>query len=98
MRSRGLLLLTLLLLACIASPAGAQVLCSEPRKPICLDLNPSFNSETDFSLCRMEVEMFVKGNKEYVACLHAEIEAAAARTKKMIERFNCRARNESFCL
>lgn len=69
--------------------------CSEPSKPFCLDMG--FNSESDFDMCRYEVESFVRSTNEYVRCLNEAGEDAIRKANRAVEQFNCKARRQSFC-
>jgi hypothetical protein len=77
------------------SPVSARW-CIEPSKPFCLDIG----QPDDW--CRSEVEQFLAREKEFRDCLVDEanqrIEESKRRSKQVVEKWNCYAKGNSFCL
>lgn len=77
------------------SPAVAQW-CSEPSKPFCLDLG----QPDDW--CRSEVEQYLVREREFRECLvddaNRRMEESKRRARQTIEKWNCYAKGNSFCL
>lgn len=80
-----------------ATPASAQMFCSPPPQPYCIDTLGFSRDEFAFQSCRMDVERFQRQVREFVQCLDDERERAIRDLNRAIERFNCHARGESFC-
>jgi hypothetical protein len=72
-------------------------LCLEPREPACLSISGSSIRESEFAFnsCKEEVRDFLKKLDEYQMCVADEVRATA---KKTVEKFNCYASGQDFCL
>jgi hypothetical protein len=80
-----------------AGPATAQMFCSPPREPSCIETLRWSRDEFAFQLCRMEVEAFRREVRDYLRCLADEGNRAIRDLDRAIDRFNCHARGGSFC-
>jgi hypothetical protein len=72
---------------------AASYYCSEPSEPMCIGIVMSseagFESESDFQLCKMQVERYLVQWDNWVEC-HAD--EATDKKNEAVEAFNCRAR------
>lgn len=84
-----------------ASVSAEYLFCTKPSEPYCVGSYGDFD-EWSFQQCRDEVERYVKQVGSFRDCMADEVQrldAEAVRAAdKTIERFNCKARGESFCL
>lgn len=71
--------------------------CSEPTTPFCIDSYGTFDDEWSFRRCRSEVEAFVSVVQEFISCTRRNQQEAAEEADRIVERFNCKARGETFC-
>ncbi len=85
------------LLATTAAWRGADAIsfCFEPTEPGCLSMKLGDWDDADFNLCRSEVERFLKALDDWQDCVARD---AQVRAKKAVDRFNCYARAERYCL
>lgn len=81
----------LLFLACIF--ANANAMCFEPSEPFCLGYG-SFDGKYKFNSCRDSVEDYLEDLDEYTLCV---INESKEKAEEAIEKFNCKARGETFC-
>jgi hypothetical protein len=79
----------------LPSYAHAFIYCNEPKEPYCLD--NEFDDEGDFSSCKWEMESYRRNVKNYTSCLSDAADEALKKYNKAVERFNCRARRETYC-
>ena len=71
--------------------------CSEPRKPSCIDQYGTFDNEWSFRRCRDSVEDYLDDVSEFQSCLANWHEDIGKEADKLVDRFNCKARQELFC-
>ena len=72
--------------------------CYKPTIPMCVEnYYGNFNSKSDFEMCKMEVENYLRDLQEYIQCLEDEINEAIEEQNKVIKKFNCKARGDSYC-
>jgi|SaaInlStandDraft_3_1057020.scaffolds.fasta_scaffold99143_1 hypothetical protein len=85
-----------------AGDASALSYCSEPREPSCLLMLGMNRDENQLDWCRSEIEGFVKSTDRYLECLENQlVDQKSEHLKKAnesIEKFNCYARGDDFCL
>jgi hypothetical protein len=86
-----LLLIAWSLAACLSTPAGAYVYCSEPSAPSCADDFTSFVDEYDFNSCRDDMEDYRRDVSYYLDCLSTEADETIAEYNRAVEDFNDRA-------
>lgn len=70
--------------------------CYKPTMPYCVEFG-NFNSKSDFEMCKMEVENYLRDLQEYIQCLEDEINEAIEEQNEVIKKFNCKARGDSYC-
>lgn len=76
--------------------------CYKPTIPMCVEnYYGNFNSKSDFEMCKMEVENYLKDVQRYVKCITDEaeddIKKAIEEQNEVIKKFNCKARDDSYC-
>ncbi|MCZ6103026.1 MAG: hypothetical protein E6258_00300 [Campylobacter ureolyticus] len=49
--------------------------CCKPTMPYCVEFG-NFNSDSDFEMCKMEIENYLRDLQEYIQCLEDEINEA----------------------
>ena len=49
--------------------------CYKPTMPYCVEFG-NFNSDSDFEMCKMEIENYLRDLQEYIQCLEDEINEA----------------------
>lgn len=83
------------------SASSEYVLCTKPSEPYCVSSYGDFD-EWSFRQCRMEVEHYMRELKDFRECITREVQRldmeAVQEANETIDRFNCKARGESFCL
>lgn len=87
-------------LACaIGAEAQAQTYnsCFEPAPPDCIDRYGTFDDEWSFNRCKRDVESYIDDVSMFRSCLANWHEAVGYEVDEVIERFNCKARGESYC-
>lgn len=73
----------------LASYTKASAYCSEPSEPYCISMSfSSFNSESEFNTCKMEVENYIAELKSYHSCITREMNQ---KIDEAIEKFNHKA-------
>lgn len=92
-------LVSLLMLYMSSTLASGQTYhsCFEPDPPSCIDRYGTFDDEWSFDRCRRDVESYVEEVSTFRDCLAQWHEAVGDEAAATIERFNCKARGESFC-
>ena len=85
--------LMFVLILCVNQPAFAYY-CHEPSEPYCLNGITDFSDDWSFRSCRNDVERYETDMADYVEC-HRK--AALEKTNNVIEKFNCKARGDSYC-
>lgn len=83
------------LLTMFPSYVHAYILCTEPKEPYCV--SNEFQDEADFFSCKSEMDRYKRNVNSYVACLSEAGDEEIRKYNKAVERFNCRARRESYC-
>jgi hypothetical protein len=76
----------------MAGPVQAQMWCDRPRKPFCVEQFGPFLDQTEFLICRQEVEAFRLAIRRYLDCLRDEGQEAVSALNRAIDAFNQRAR------
>lgn len=75
--------------------------CYKPDPPYCIDAFGTFESDWSFNNCKSEVESYLSETDEYVSCIvrkaQRDSEEAQSEADDTIERFNCKAKGNSFC-
>lgn len=59
--------------------------CYKPTMPYCVEFG-NFNSDSDFEMCKMEVENYLRGLQEYIQCLEDEINEAIEEQNEVIKK------------
>lgn len=85
------------LIALLPVSAEAMGFCSEPTKPYCVDQYGTFEDEWSFERCKSDVSTYVQQVRDYADCLEQERQDAIQAAQKAIERFNCKAKGDTFC-
>ncbi len=75
------------------APSLAQA-CFEPSPPSCLHWLSKDSETYEIEMCRTSVERFRQDMEDYVECVADE---AAEEVRKVVRRYNCYARRESYC-
>ncbi len=85
-----------LCLALIGMAKGSAALnfCVEPREPSCISFKMGDWDDSDFRLCKMEVEGYLRDLSTWQDCVADD---ANARARKAVDKFNCYARGQSVC-
>lgn len=79
--------------ACLPpATGGAASLCSEPLKPICIEENTTYQSESTKIRCRTDLERYVQETTAYVECLRQTIRDSEKEIEKVRNEFEERAR------
>ena len=78
-------------------PANAQMYCSRPNKPYCIDSFGTFDDEWSFDNCRRDMEQYLREIDYYVDCLIMEQDDAITEANRTVDRFNCKAEGSLFC-
>ena len=88
-------MLRLLLIAALAlpfaSPALAYNFCSEPSPPSCARMFGAFYDESEFDLCRMQMQRYKTEVEDYSACLARAADEAIEEYNLAVKKFNLRA-------
>jgi hypothetical protein len=75
---------------CLVWVPAAQAYCVKPSAPWCADglltSNKPFESDHQFRMCKMDVELFLEAVDRWAVC------EATEQKNEVIEAFNCRAR------
>lgn len=75
--------------------------CNKPDEPYCVNSYGNFD-EWSFRQCRMEVEHYMREIEDFRECITREVQRldmeAVQEANETVDRFNCKARGESFCL
>ena len=79
-----------------ATPALAQLFCTPPPEPSCIDTLSMSRDNFTFQMCRAEVEDYRRRVRQYIECLRDEQDQAIQRLNRVIDRFNACARSD-FC-
>jgi hypothetical protein len=77
-----------LALSCTSAKAN---FCSEPDPPFCADLYMEFSDQTDFELCKYDMDDYKDEVEEYLDCLSQASEDAIEQYNDAVESFNLRA-------
>lgn len=78
------ILVPVLAIAAVWLPQAARsepVLCTEPLRPVCLDLDTTFQTGETTEACRADVDQYAKDVKDYAQCLAKAIKADEAEVK-----------------
>lgn len=82
-------------------PATAQLYpgyyCSEPREPFCLSgigSNGGFDSDSEYSTCKFEVEQYISALDNWQDCI---ANAAKKKADEAVKAFNCRVADKGYC-
>lgn len=67
-------------------PASAQIYCSEPIVPYCLDSRSTGGDSSSVMRCREDVETFAEDVADYLACLDENAASLRAKVKAMREK------------
>ena len=70
--------------------------CYKPTMPYCVEFG-NFNSKSDFEMCKMEVENYLRDLQEYIHCLEDEISEAIEEQNEVIKKFNYKTRGDIYC-
>ncbi|WBQ13828.1 hypothetical protein L2D00_03880 [Hyphomonadaceae bacterium BL14] len=81
-------------LTLVSSTAQFSGYCYEPSEPYCVREFGEFMDEYEFQDCRRAVERYQREVQDYLVCVE---NAAVDAVNEVIEKFNCRARGDSFC-
>jgi len=84
-------------LTMLSSSAHAILFCSEPSPPYCIDSYGTFDNDWSFRSCKSEVENYLANVERYLDCLDSEKLETSRKANEVVERFNCKARGDSFC-
>lgn len=77
--------------------AAAQVFCSEPLAPACVDLGSTFDSPVTVGDCSRDLERYRQEMTTYVQCLRQAADEAAAQADRLTRQFNCRSGTRTDC-
>ncbi len=92
--------------AALSFPFAAHAFCSMQSEPMCLTLETPFKNSTSFQWCKNEMDRYEKALKDYKACVLEEAmeevrrknDEAARKYNRAVDKFNCYARGERFCM
>ena len=79
----------------LSTAASAFGMCMEPQEAMCLRYKVGDWSERDFDLCRTEMKSYVDQLQRWQDCI---VDEANDKAKSAVNRFNCYARRENFCI
>jgi hypothetical protein len=99
LRSAAMIAVVSILIASAFAPASARFgYCSEPTPPWCHSVASTFDDKSSFNLCRSQMTDYVGDVDDYVDCLRDEQKDAIAESNKVVDKFNCYAKGNRFCL
>lgn len=74
---------------------SAPVLCTEPLKPVCLDLDTTYQTPEETERCRLDLNQYASDVKDYVQCLAQAIKADKTDVKSARAEFQKRVAKEN---
>jgi len=82
--------------------AVAQYLyCTRPEPPYCIDAFGTFDDDYSFNSCKNKMEQYLYEINSYIECVVSEADNETRDVRReangAVERFNCKARGETFC-
>lgn len=89
-----LIVSTLAELAMASSSTQLSGYCYEPSEPYCVRQYGGFSSDYEYQDCRRSVERFQTDVQDYLSCVE---NAAVDSINEVVEKFNCRARGDTYC-
>lgn len=87
----------LLFLLALASPAGAQAICSEPVEPWCADQESTFDTSESIRSCQQALQTYMRQVDRYAACLRDKADTVTKQAHEVRQEF-CGRRNVDKCL
>ncbi len=81
----------------LSPSALAQTLCTEPVTPTCIEVGTTYDAEEELKRCRQDVTKYEDDMKAFEQCLADEVQNAAKVRDRVVERFRCKARQDSDC-
>lgn len=69
----------------------ALYLCTEPRKPYCVDGYTEFRDQYDFESCKSDVEQYLRDIIDYQECIKREMNNITEEANRVVRNFNIQA-------
>jgi hypothetical protein len=84
---------TIFLFPTLAS--AAIMTCSDPLKPICVDMDNTFESETHMNRCKTDMDNYMQKVEEYVSCVKESSQENIDKARKIEKDFKKRLRRSN---
>jgi len=91
------LVLVTLLITSAQSPRAAEIPCTRPIPPTCLEADVTFADGSRMRSCRSQILLYVDAVKTYLGCLADEHYRIESELQTTIRAFNCRLAGQTNC-
>ena len=78
-------------------PVQAQIICSEPFAPFCVDSSLTYERERVLQRCRQDLEKFTAKTEEYIRCVSEKSDELSKQVSELQRRFECEENGETNC-
>ena len=75
-----------------ALASAAIVMCSNPLKPICVDMDSTYESEAHTNRCKTDMDNYMKKVEEYVSCVKKSSQENIDKAREIEKEFKKRLR------